>query len=249
MIKCISFDFDHTLGTVTPFTHHFIPELLKQYGYNVSITEFKQACKDLRDNIPENLKDRFIKFGTLPNEERINFLREYNKTRIDFLHLKCPPDDLEKLKNKVIEELLAKQKRVLYSDVYNTIIKLKKMNYKIYIVSGNHSDGIIDLLKNANLLSYFEELITVDRFKPNKIDNYEFLLNHAKVKPEEILHIGDEVKQDGYVPSKYNIQVLILRRKDELTFDDDSQHNFPIINQLNDIFTYLKKGRKNEKKL
>jgi HAD superfamily hydrolase (TIGR01549 family) len=239
LIKCVSFDFDRTIAHVTPLTHHFVPELLAQKGINVSVEQFLQHSIYLRRNLPEYLADRFSKYGTLPREEREQFLKEYNSARVDMIDLTYSGDDLEELKNWLVEQIYLTQKKVLYDDVVDTIVKLKQLDKKIYILSGNHSDGITELLDQAGILDSFEEIITVDKYFPEKTDNYQVLLEKSQFEPEEILHIGDDVTSDGFGPKKHNINVLIIRREKQMVVFEDPNNEFKTIITLQELFGFL----------
>jgi len=189
--------------------------------------------------MPEHLVDRFSKYGTLPKEEREQFLKEYNRARVDMIDLTYSGNDLEELKNWLVEQIFSTQKKVLYDDVVDTIIKLKKMGKKVYIFSGNHSDGITEMLDQAGILDSFEEIITVDKFFTEKTDNYQVLLDLTQLEPEEILHVGDDVMSDGFGPMKHKINVLIIRREQQMVVFEDPDHNFKTITTLQELFDFL----------
>ncbi|MBN1327921.1 MAG: HAD family hydrolase [Candidatus Heimdallarchaeota archaeon] len=239
MIKCVSFDFDRTLSYVSPLTHFLIPELLKQKGFPISVEDFINNSILLRSNLPLHLKNKFDIFGTLSKEERALFIKEYNIARIDMLKLDSDPQEIVTLKDWLVEQLLTQQKKILYDDVIPTIKKLYQQNYKLYILSGNHSDGIIELLEEAKILQLFECIITVDKYHPKKTNNFQILLENTGLLPEEILHIGDDLNTDGLAAWKYDIQVIIIRRPHQIVFNEDNLLNFKVINQLNEIFPYL----------
>ncbi len=239
MIKGISFDFDRTIAHVTPLTHLFVPQLLAQKGITVSVEHFMEQCVYLRRNLPEHLQDRFDRYGTLAREDREQFLKEYNKARVEMIDLSGSEEEIEDLRNWLVEQIYLTQKKILYEDVVETITKLKNQGKKLYILSGNHSDGIIEILDQAGIHDLFDEIITVDKYNIKKIDNYPILLDYSQLKPEEILHIGDDVITDGFGPAKYNINVLIIRRDKQLVFFETPDHDFKIIKNLYEIFDYL----------
>jgi HAD superfamily hydrolase (TIGR01549 family) len=235
MISCISFDFDRTLSHVVPLTHYYIPKLLNEKGIDISIEEFVNSSISLRNNLPEYLVERFAIYGTLSYADRRKFIYEYNVARIDNLKVEVPDDT----KNWIIEQLMQNQKKILYDDVGPTIKKLKEENYQLYILSGNHSDGIIELLDNAGSLPLFEDIITVDRFHPEKVDNFRTLLDLSKLKPNEILHIGDDLITDGKAID-YGINTVIIRRPRQLFFDDKYLlSNFKVISELSELHLHL----------
>lgn len=241
MIKCVSFDFDRTLAHVIPLTHHLVPKLLVEKGIYISVEEFKEKSIELRMNLPDHLKENFSRFGTLPRVERNQFLMEYNKARIAVLNLDIEEKEkITELKNWLAEQIYLTQKKVLYEDVIPTIRTLDSLGMKQYILSGNHSDGIIELLEQAGIIDFFEELITVDKYSPRKVKNFKILLAHSKYLPEEILHIGDDIITDGYGSKRYNISSIIIRRPQQLVFVKENENDFPIITELSELFNFIK---------
>jgi FMN phosphatase YigB (HAD superfamily) len=239
MVKCISFDFDRTLTHVVPLTHHYIPKLLKEKGYEISIGDFVQSSIKLRRNLPEHLIHKFSLYGTLTQEERRQFIFDYNVARIDHLNAKSKIENYEQTKFWIVEQLMTNQKKILYNDVVETITKLNEEKYLLYILSGNHSDGIIEILEEAEILHFFEEIITVDKYNPMKTDNFTKLLELSDLQPQEILHIGDDLKTDGKAID-YNIKTMIIRRPHQLFFDrDENLSNFKVIHELTELLEYL----------
>ncbi len=239
MIKCISFDFDRTLAHVTPTTPDLIQRLLAQKGIIVTKDELKQGSSKVFQNLPENLKQQLNIFGTLSKEERIQFIKEYNKIRVDMLEIQNSCHDIEELKTWLANQIFIIQKKVLYDDVVETIKQLNRKKIKQYVLSGNHSDGIIELLEQNNIINFFEKIITVDKYNPQKIDNYKILLEHSKLQPSEILHVGDELKTDGIGARNYNLNVLIIRREEELVFSENLDQRFNTISKLTELFNYI----------
>ncbi|NHJ48259.1 MAG: HAD family hydrolase [Asgard group archaeon] len=239
MVKCISFDFDRTLSHVVPLTHFYIPKLLKEKGIEISVDEFVRSSINLRNNLPQSLVNRFAIYGTLSQAERRQFIYEYNMARIDNLNLDKEINELNEIKNWIVEKLMQNQKKLLYDDVISTIKLLKQDNYLLYIQSGNHSDGIIELLDEAGLLPLFEEIVTVDRFHPDKVENFRTILNLSKLNPKEILHIGDDLETDGKAVD-YGINTVIIRRPKQLFFDDKHLlSNYKVISELSELLEYL----------
>ncbi|NHJ39454.1 MAG: HAD family hydrolase [Asgard group archaeon] len=239
MIKCISFDFDRTLSHVVPLTHHYIPKLLKEKGLVISIEEFIEASIELRKNLPSHLVKNFDIYGTLSSEERKQFIFDYNLARIDNLKAQLKIKDYEQTKIWIVEQLMKNQKKILYDDVVETIKKLSEKNYRLFILSGNHSDGIIEILSQAEILHLFEDIITVDKYNSLKTDNFTILLEKTQLAPHEILHIGDDLQTDGKAIN-YKIKTLIIRRPHQLIFDENENiANYNVIIELSEIFDFL----------
>lgn len=239
MIKCISFDFDRTLAHVQPQTHYLVPKLLAERGIHVSVDEFLQKCVEFRQNIPVHLQDYFNRFGTLSKELRDNFLKDYNKARIDLLELDGDQKEIEILKEWLTNQIHLQRKKILYDDVVSVVKKLGNLGIIQYILSGNHSDGIVQLLKESNILDYFEEIITVDKYSAKKIANFKILLEHSHFPPNKILHIGDDLVTDGFGPRGYQIKSIIIRRPNQLVFLEKHDESFQTIVKLDELTKFL----------
>lgn len=239
MYKCISFDFDRTIAYVTPRTHHIIPELLNKKGFNVRIEDFKKIAEDLHTSPPDYLLDDYNRYGTMSSTERIRFNREYNVARMRALKLPGSESENNKIFLSVIEEVQLIQKKVLYDDVKSTIEKLSQMERQLYILSGNHSDVITEILADKKLLEYFVEIITVNKFSSVKEENYQVLLDLSNASPKEIVQIGDDVFSDGLGAKKFNINSIIIRRESQLVYKNEQEDQFPVITNLTQLFDYI----------
>jgi len=237
--KYLSFDFDRTIAYVTPLSHHIIPELLNEKGFSVTIDEFKKISEDLHTSPPEYLLDKYNRYGTMPNAERTQFNKEYNVARMNALGLPGLEKENNKIFQLVIEEAYRIQKKILYDDVHSTILKLSQMGRQLYILSGNHSELITEILGENQLLEYFEEIITVDKFSAVKEENFQVLLDHSNASPREIVHIGDDVFSDGLGAKKFNIDSIIIRRESQLVYKNEQEEQFPVITNLTELFDYV----------
>jgi FMN phosphatase YigB (HAD superfamily) len=239
LYKCVSFDFDRTIAYVNPLSHHIIPKLLNEKGFNVSVSEFKKVSEDLHSSPPEYLLEEYNRYGTLPSVERTRFNKKYNVARMRALGLPGSESENNKIFQLVIEETYRLQKKVLYDDVKPVIKKLAQMGKQLFILSGNHSDGITEILSENQLLKYFQEIITVDKFSPVKEENFQILLDYSNVFPKEIIHIGDDVFRDGLEAKKFNIDSIIIRRENQLVYNNEKEDQFPVITNLSELFDYI----------
>ncbi|MFW9923688.1 MAG: HAD family hydrolase [Candidatus Thorarchaeota archaeon] len=241
MIKCVSFDFDRTLAYVHPLTHYLVPQLLQEKGITISVEEFKIMCVELRNDLPTHLVESFNRFGSQSKEQRDRFIRDYNRARLESIDFSNYSGNVAELKEWLVEQITVRQKKILYEDVFSTIKRLNEMNIRQYILSGNHSDGIIELLEKNHLLTYFEEIITVDKYHQSKIKNFEILLAHSKLSPEKILHIGDDIHTDIYGSQQYQIKSILISRPEQLSFSIERKDDIPEIKSLDNLFDYLEK--------
>lgn len=239
LIKCVSFDFDRTLAHVVPPTHHLFSRVLQEKGLPLSPESIAQKFIKFRQALPPSLKTQLQKYGRLSSSDRIKFLREYNKARFYYLGLTGSDDELAEIQQLIVQQLFQQQKKLLYDDVHDMIVNLKDHRKKLFVLSGNHSDSISEILADAGILNHFEEVITVDKYSLRKIDNFQQLIHKSGFSPQEILHVGDDLVTDGHGPRKYGIHSLLIHRDDQIIYHEITDDSFVIIQQLEDLYNYL----------
>jgi HAD superfamily hydrolase (TIGR01549 family) len=240
MITCISFDFDATLAYKHPRSHFLIPQLCKEKNIHLTTEDYCKKSCEMQRNLPAEWLERLKRFGILDSEERKQLIFDYNRMLLDYLGIPDSSSNGEYIKEWIINQWSQKQRKILYDDVSETIKELKKRGLKLYILSGNHSQGITTLLDEANILSFFEEIITVDKYNIMKVKNFKILLNHSQESPENILHIGDSLETDAKGAQNFSIEPIIIRREDELVYDYNRvPHSFKTINRLEELFAIL----------
>jgi len=90
------------------------------------------------------------------------------------------------------------------------------------------TDADFDMLENINDIYPFNNRFISEElqvYKPNPLF-FKHVLNQYKVKPENILHIGDS-KSDIMTPTKLGIQTCWLNRRD-LKWKDATKPNFEV---------------------
>ena len=191
MIKVISFDLDGTLAEEEFDTIIWFEEIPKLYAKKYKIP-IKKAKK-------------FV-------------FAEYNKFRHDhrwtdvgfwFEHF-----ELENWQ-KLLDDL--KHKIRLFPD---TIPVLKELNkkYELIIITSSEKKFLELKLDAENLRNYFEYIFSMPTdFRQLRKDETVYLkiLDKLKIKPDEIIHIGDNEGFDYKAPKKVGIKAYILDRKKE----------------------------------
>lgn len=194
MIKVVSFDIGGTL--------------LKNED-NVSQSQYglKELTKLLNlpyEKVREAYKDVFQKKKGKFNELITNFCNKLeiksNKTIIDFFH------------NKFFNE---SKKQVILSENISLIKNLKLNGYKVILFSNSccllNNDAINEVLDYVDNIFYSYDI----GYTKDDEESYKYIEKVMKVNPNEILHIGDTLNSDYYMPKKYSWNALYYGNCDE----------------------------------
>ncbi len=189
-ITVISFDVDGTLITYDFVNSVWFEEIPKLVAEKEGLS-FNEALKKVKAAYNEVTEERMEWYD-------IKYWLNKFELKVDWKKL------LDKVKWKI----------KVYPDVLPTLERLSK-SYKL-VINSNSPREFLDLeLKEANLTKFFFKIFssTSDFNQVRKSEDYYakicFILN---VKPENMLHIGDNWKFDFEVPLKIGINTLFLDR-------------------------------------
>jgi len=206
MIKCVSFDCDGTLVDDKYDNFFWNEEIPKAYAEknNISLVEAKKFVYS------EYYKALYI--------ERIA-----NWTNYDYW--------LERFgleKEKLL--LILEHENLVYDDSKIILKYLKDKGYKIVVIS-NSEKNILDI-KLKSLKHYVDKAISVfNKYGINKGSVvFEKELLDLELKPEELIHVGDDFEQDYLSPKATGIKSYLLRRNSKK--EDLQEHE---INSLLDL--------------
>ncbi len=133
-----------------------------------------------------------------------------------------------------------------YPKVKMILAKLKKKYHLAMITDGNKSTQK-NKINSLDIKKYFTKIVyaTGKNMKPNP-KAYLTILNHFKLKPEEIIYVGDNPTMDFITPNKMKmttVRVLTGYFKN-LKLNNDHEATFTI-NNLIEIFDVLSKLQRN----
>ena len=120
---------------------------------------------------------------------------------------------------KLILELtvLLKKKRTIekpYPETFGVLKKLKT-NYKLGLITNTYYYSFKKIEQGFDITNYFDIILKsyeTKILKPNpKI--YEMMLNKLKVKKDEVLMVGDSLKDDIQAAEKFGIRGILIDRK------------------------------------
>ena len=187
MIKVVSFDIGGTLLKNEGLGSN------NQYG----LKELTKILNLPYENVRDAYKDVFQKTKGNFNELVENFCNRLeiksNKQIIDFFH------------NKFFIE---SKKQGILSDDISLIKNLKSNGYKVILFSNSccllNNDVITEVLDYIDNIFYSYDI----GYTKDDEESYKYIEKVMKVKPNEILHIGDTLKSDYYMPKKHGWNVL-----------------------------------------
>ncbi len=193
-IQVISFDLDGTLQDRRTFDDvlwykSFPSAYAAQYG--VSFEEALEKVSSEYDKVDDNS----------PEWYKPSFWVQHFKLRKSYVEM---VDELQK-------------NIVIFEDVVPVLKKLKNSGkYKLIVLTHSPHEWIRFKVKVENLESYFDEIIsTIDDLDTVKKDGevYRRLCERFKVKPSELLHIGDDYVHDYEAAVKVGVNALFLDRE------------------------------------
>jgi len=190
-IKVISFDLDGTLVDSRKFDNTFwneeIPKLYSKI-HDIPILEAKKIV-----------------------------LRTYKEIGINNINWYKPEYWFKKfgLKNdwkKILKDL--KHLIKSFPEVKKVLERLSK-KYKLIVLTQSPKYSANLKLKTVNIEKFFTKIfVVIEDFKMVKHDEnvYAVLLRKLNLKPNEIVHIGNDYKFDCHVPKSIGIRAILLDR-------------------------------------
>ena len=203
-IKIVSLDFGGTLAKELEDESYAFHEIFNELGFKVNLNEVKRVYAD---SWKWWLKIK-SETGKIWNENALADL-----TRRMLRELNLPFND--EIINEVLRMYPYKLKFKLYDDVKPTLDKLKDMGYPLIIISNVSSTKNLSIyLERLGIKHYFKYLIgsgTIGFEKPDpRIFHYAVKL--VKVKPDEIIHIGDDYEADYLGALNAGLKAILIDR-------------------------------------
>ncbi len=199
--KAIVFDGNGTLfyGLNKPVA---IQKTLQKYGIKKSLKETGIAFNTAR-KITSHLKEK--KMLNLSEEA---YLFEVS---LWLYLLNCYDKRIAKKINDSWHKITEKR---LFDDVRKTLSKLSK-KYKLVLLTAGSKRSYTPLMRRKKILQYFSLVVgedTINDAKP-KANAYQYVIKKLRLKPNQILMIGDDLENDYYAPKRNKMQAILLDRK------------------------------------
>jgi len=221
IFKAVLFDLGGTL-IKTASVCEILKRILEVYGIKRSLTEIDSAHREVEDELT-------IKDYALPAHE---FWILWNIKVLKRLGIR---ENLESLAEAIAEKWWDNADLKLYPEVKETLGGLRKMGFKIGIVTNGFQSDIDEILARTSLTSFFDVTVGVDAVgkpKPRR-EIFQYALKNMRVFPQEVLFVGDDLKNDYEGAEKAGLKALLIDRKDEM------RKKIRKIRDLSEVMRYL----------
>lgn len=230
MIKAILFDLDNTLIDLLK---------LKQIAIEASVAAMIDAGLKMPRNKIIKAIDKIYKEKGVEYQLVFNDVLKELIGKVDYKILAAGISAYRKIKSAHLDP---------YPEVLPTLIELIRRGYKLGIISDAPKLQIWTRLCDAKLQHFFEIVISAEdtEKKPSKLP-FKLALKTLKLKPEEVLMVGDSLEKDIIGAKKLGIKstlakygdvktktVGILRKKSNADIKPDF-----VLNKFSDILKIL----------
>jgi len=198
-IKHIFFDLDHTLWDFETNSDIAFKTIFKKHNVNIDILKFLNYYRGINQN-----------YWKLYREEKITKEKlRYGRLKETFKIIKF------KASNTLIHNLAVDYIEVLPNNNYlfngtHEILKYLQPNYKLHIITNGFNEVQYKKLKNSDLNTYFDNIITSEEVgvkKPNALI-FNYALKIANALAKESIMIGDNWEADIMGAKKANFDVI-----------------------------------------
>lgn len=228
-IKAILFDLGGTLVKT------WVPEVtFQKVLHSLKIDRpFEQVKEALaKTNAEFEARGYNSLYGKIPYEE---FWSKWDSLVLK--NLGVPQD--EKLVMAVLNRWFDYAECGLYSDVRETLHKLKKMSLRIGIVSTAYEEDIDAIFERVNLQrEQFDVIVganTIKKSKPHP-DVFRYALTNLSVLPSESSFIGDMIDADYEGAEKTGTKALLIQRAESNTKE---KTGIRTITNLKEVFNFI----------
>ncbi|HLC97586.1 MAG TPA: HAD family hydrolase [Candidatus Nanoarchaeia archaeon] len=192
MIKAISFDLDGTLADEKFDSLIWNEELPKAYAKKKNLT-FERAKEKI--------------FATFYTAEWFEKLSWDKWTDLEYWCNRFQVGDWKEIVQRLRNEVL------VFEDVFPVLEQLKK-NYKLIIVSNANEKFLNVKLEIEGLKKYFDHIYSApSQFKLRKSKPvFKLILKELHLKPQEVVHVGDDHDGDYLVPRELGMRAFHLLR-------------------------------------
>lgn len=209
MIKAVFFDIGSTLITSSPGIDGVFHEKARGRGHSIEL-ERVSAHMNLVDEFYEAEYLRDGDFWCSPEGSQEIYLEMYRY----LAHLCELSSDAEGIARQVHEAYMTAPYWRIYDDVIPCLKELKKQRLRLAVVS-NWSSSLRGLLRDLNLMPYFDEILAsadVGYRKPNPMI-FSLALERMGLTAAEVIHVGDRPDADGEGARAAKIKPIIIDRK------------------------------------
>lgn len=213
MIKAVIFDLDGLLIDSEIISYKIYKEILHQFGHNFTIEEYTQNYS-----------------GKTEVKNVTNLINTYSLPWT----IEKGLDNVYKIENRFIAQGVD-----LKYGAKELLSYLKENNFKIAIASSSTRDRALTILKQHNIVEYFDDFVfgnEVEKGKPNP-DIFLKACDKLSEKPEKCLVLEDS---EAGIQSAYSANIPVICIPD-MKVSNDSYLNMTkeVLSSLEEVISYL----------
>lgn len=187
MIRCITFDLDDTLWAVDPVITQANKTLFAWLDENAPAFTRNYQIRDLISLRREVLQQ-------LPHIAHSVSLIRFHQLRHGLLAAGYTEEDAELLAERAFEVFLAaRQQVVFFEHARDMLQQLHQQGFTLGALSNGNAD--INRVGLADLMDFQFSADQVGEMKPHPL-MFRQMLQHTGLKPEEVVHVGDNPEHD-----------------------------------------------------
>jgi putative hydrolase of the HAD superfamily len=225
MIRAVFFDVGNTLIYAYPSVGEIYSGIGKKYGMHMD-----------GDAVNVSFRKAFANRQTSSLND-VNMEREWWKTLVwETVVELCTPKDFNHFFEELFDFFVQAEAWQVFPDVLPALRALRDRDIKLGIIS-NWDSRLLPILDNLNLSDYFTVLAVsalVGSAKPDA-GIFEYAVSRLEVRPEEAIHVGDNVEMDCNGAKACGMTPLLLDRKNRSA----SLSSCFTIHSLTDLLAYI----------
>jgi len=153
-----------------------------------------------------------------------------------FIELGIQKNISEKISKGIKKEYMDITKWHIYDDTVKTLERLINKNY-INIILSNHIPELEEIVKGLGIDKYFLKIYSSGNIgyeKPNS-EIYKYVINDAKINPNDCIMIGDSYSSDIQGGTKMGIKSILVRSENKNNYRNYCKDLRNIIEEIENI--------------
>jgi len=213
--KAVLFDLEDTLVKTAEPAEVF-KRILEVYGVRVSFSDIGKAHRKSQKQFDvEEMA-----------EKGLDYWIEWNVKILQRVGIK---ENREFLARKIDELWFEYAGLEVYSDVVETLTKLRARNVRMGAVTNGFQRDFQKIMRQLELTSFFDIVVGIDacmKAKPNR-EIFLYAIKKLRVRPGETIFVGDSVKLDYNGAERAGLKPLLINRNGKIPIGVEAITSLP----------------------
>ncbi len=209
-IKTIFFDAADTLFYIRRGLGHTYAEVARKYGADPDPADIRKAFSRAFSSAPP------LAFGKVSEEERTGLEKEWWRAVVESVYSDVGMFDEFGAHFEELYEVFRGEAWTLFPETVEVLSSLKGAGYSLGIIS-NFDSRVYDVMRDLGIYEYFDVFVISSEAGHAKPSHaiYSLALERAGREPREVLHVGDDLRNDFHGARALGIRALLLDREGE----------------------------------